>query len=36
MFLKNLMNVVKGYPGYKMIISQNESSEAQIKNFFIS
>ena len=28
--------VVKGYLCYKMITSQNVSSEAQIKNFFIS
>ena len=27
---------IKGYLRYKTIISQNVSSEAQIKNFFIS
>ena len=27
---------IKGYLGYKTITSQNMSSEAQIKNFFIS
>ena len=28
--------LVKGYLCYKMLTSQNVSSEAQIKNFFIS
>ena len=30
------LNDVKGYLRYKMITSQNVSSEAQVKNFFIS
>ena len=28
--------ILKGYPRYKTITSQNVPSEAQIKNFFIS
>ena len=29
-------NMVKGYLRYKTITSQNGSSEAQVKNFFVS
>ena len=29
-------NLAKGYLCYKMITSQNVSSEAQVKNFFVS
>ena len=32
----NLPIILKGYLRYKMLTSQNLSSEAQIKNFFIS
>ena len=35
-FLENLITKLKGYLCYKTITSQNVSSEAQIKNFFIS
>ena len=31
----NLPIILKGYLRYKMLTSQNLSSEAQIKNFFI-
>ena len=31
-----LKHIIKGYLRYKTITSQNVSSEAQIKNFFIS
>ena len=39
--LRNILIIIiyehfKGYLRYKMITSQNVSSEAQIKNFFIS
>ena len=30
------MKVIKGYLRYKTVTSQNVSSEAKIKNFFIS
>ena len=33
---KDVSQSFKGYLRYKTIISQNVSSEAQVKNFFIS
>ena len=34
--LSNILSEFKGYPCYKMITSQNISSEVQVENFFIS
>ena len=35
-FFPNIISNLKGYLRYKTITSQNVSSEAQVKNFFIS
>ena len=35
-FFPNIVSNLKGYLRYKTITSQNVSSEAQVKNFFIS